>query len=121
MQTALIILGITVLVVAVDIAYEKCLAFLKKTRAHGLISDSLARFSDNLGSSKLLGRLKILTKEWCPYCLTPYMRRSHRYFFEKPLSIFGLWPYRCLHCKARFLKMLGRHFDNAHHSTRRET
>jgi transposase-like protein len=121
MQTALIILGITVLVVAVDIAYEKCLALLKKTRAHGLLSDSLAPFSEKLSSSKLLVRLKMLTKEWCPYCSSPYMRRSHRYFFEKPLSIFGLWPYRCLRCKARFQKTLGRHFDNASSPTRPET
>ena len=117
MQTAVIILGIAVLIIAVDFGYENLRAWLKNRAAYRLLFDSLAPFSEKLSSSKLLVRLKLLTKEWCPYCSSPYMRRSHRYFFEKPLSIFGLWPYRCLHCKARFLKMLGRHFDNARGET----
>jgi hypothetical protein len=121
MQTALIVLVVTVLIIAVDFAYEKGLAWLKKTDAHRSLSNSLAQFSEKLSSSKLLVRLGLLTKELCPYCSSMHMRRSHRYFFEKPLSIFGLWPYRCLQCKVRFLKMLGRHFDNADHSTRGET
>jgi hypothetical protein len=121
MQTTLIVLVVTVLIIAVDFAYEKGLAWLKKTDAHRSLSNSLAQFFEKLSSSKLLVRLGLLTKEWCPYCSNTHMRRSHRHFFEKPLSIFGLWPYRCLHCKARFLKMLGRHFDNAHHSTHGET
>jgi transposase-like protein len=121
MQTALIVLVVTVLIIAVDFAYEKGLAWLKKNGRSPMLSNSLAQVSEKLSSSKLLVRIGLLTKEWCPYCSSTHMRRSHRYFFEKPLSLFGLWPYRCLHCKARFLKMLGRHFDNAPHSTRRET
>jgi hypothetical protein len=90
MQTALIVLAITVLIIAVDFAYEKGLAWLKQTDAHRSLSDSLAQFSDKLSSSKLLIRLKMLPQELCPYCSSMNMRRSHRYFFEKPLSIFGL-------------------------------
>src|ERR1041384_8684963 len=115
MQTALLILGITVLIIAVDMAYKNCLALFKNTRAHRLLSDSLAQASEKLSSAEFLVRLRMLTKESCPYCSTMKMRRSHRNFFEKPLSIFGLWPYRCLHCKARFLKILGRYFYNGHH------
>jgi transposase-like protein len=118
MQTALLILGITVLIIAVDIAYNNGLALFKNTRAHRLLSDSHARFSEKVSLCKLLGHLKMLSKESCPYCSTMNMRRSHRYSFEKTVSIFGLWPYRCVHCKARFLKKLGRHFNNADHPTR---
>jgi transposase-like protein len=121
MKTAVIILGVAVLIIAVDFGYENLRAWLKNRAAYRLLFDSLAPFSEKLSSSKLLVRLKLLTKEWCPYCSSPYMRRSHRYFFEKPLSIFGLWPYRCQHCKARFLKMLGRHFDNTDHKQAGET
>lgn len=130
MQTALIILAVTILVITVDFAFEIVRSRLKNSGAHRLLFDSLARFSEKLqgitilpklSSSKLLSRLKMLTEESCPYCSSTHMRRSHRYFFEKPLSIFSLWPYRGLHCKARFLKMPGRHFDNARHPTRGET
>src|ERR1041384_2006035 len=113
MQTAVIILAITGLIIAVDFLFETVRSWFKTSSAHRLLSDSLGQFSDKISSSKLLIRLKMFTKESCPYCSTMKMRRSHRYFFEKPLSIFGLWPYRCVHCKARFLKMLGRRFDNA--------
>src|ERR1041384_1664407 len=121
MQTAVIILAITGVIIAVDFLFETVRSWFKTSSAHRLLSDSLAQFSDKLSSSKLLIRLKVLHKESRPSCSTMNMRRSHRSSFEKPLSIVGLWPYRCLHCKARFLKMLGRHFDNAQNSTHGET
>src|ERR1044071_6737968 len=121
MRTGLIILALAVLIIAVNFAYENVLAWFRNLAAHRFLVESLARFSAKLNSSKFLVGLKTLTEQSCPYCSDTHMRRSHRYSFEKPLSIFGLWPYRCLHCKARFLKMLGRHFDNAQNSTRGET
>ena len=96
MQTALLILKIAVLTIAVGFFRS----WFKTSSAHRLLSDALVRASERLSSSKLFVRLRMLTTELCPHCSTMNMRRSHRYFFEKPFSIFGVWPYRCLHGKA---------------------
>ena len=116
MNTMLNILLASILVIAVDFVYTA----LSKRRVYRPIGDSLARLChwrvrifQDLTSSKLLTQLKSLTGESCPNCLSTNIRRSHRrYSSEKPLSIFGLWPYRCSDCKARFWKTLGRHFVN---------
>ena len=116
MNTMLYILLASILVIAVDFAYTA----LSKSHVYRSIGDSLARvwhravrILHDLTSSKLGAELKVLTGESCPNCLSTNIRRSHRrYSLEKPLSIFGLWPYRCSDCKARFWKTLGRHFVN---------
>jgi len=118
MNTLLNILMATVLVIAVDFVYTA----LNKRRIYRSMGHSLAPLSDwgvrviqDLTSSKLLAQFKLLTSDSCPKCLSTDIRRSHRrYSLEKPMSIFGLWPYRCSVCKARFRKMLGRHFRSIH-------
>src|SRR5689334_11458127 len=50
--------------------------------------------------------LKTFTIATCPYCLSANVRRSHRHFYEKPLSLLGIRPLRCLRCYARSWKFL---------------
>src|SRR5689334_476934 len=50
--------------------------------------------------------LKTFTIATCPYCLSAHLRRSHRHFYEKPLSLLGIRPLRCLRCYARSWKFL---------------
>jgi hypothetical protein len=38
----------------------------------------------------------------CPSCESPDVRRSRRRWFERPISVFGLFPFRCSACRARF-------------------
>ena len=51
-------------------------------------------------------RLKTFTIATCPYCLSAHVRRSHRHFYEKPLSLLGIRPLRCLRCYTRSWKFL---------------
>jgi len=111
MSTLLNILLASIFVIAVDFAYS----LLNKLEIQRSLRDSLPqlshwRLSQTLNSFKFVARLKLLTDDSCPSCRGTNIGRSHRYFFEKPLSIFGVWPYRCSDCKARFRKTLGRHF-----------
>ena len=96
MHTMLNILLASIFVIAVDFAYTA----LSKRVVYRSMGDSLARLwqrgvriSQSLTSSKLGAQLKSLTGESCPNCLSTNIRRSHRYSFEKLVSIFGLWPY----------------------------
>lgn len=50
--------------------------------------------------------LTMLTKASCPYCLSTQVRPSHRRFYEKPMSLFGPRPFRCLRCSARCWKLM---------------
>jgi hypothetical protein len=116
MSTLSSILLASIFVIAIDFGYS----VLNKLRVHRSLRDSLPRLShcrvlQKLIPSKFLAHLKLLTDESCPYCRSTNIARSHRrYSLEKPLSILGLWPYRCSDCKARFRKMLGRHFRSIH-------
>jgi len=96
------ILLIGILVIAIDVAWS---SWIGNTAVYQSVRDSLSRFSSGWRI-----RLTLLNKDPCPECLSTNIRRSHRYCFEKPVSIFGLWPYRCSDCNARFWKSLGRHF-----------
>lgn len=40
----------------------------------------------------------------CPACGDHEVRRSRRRVLERILSAFGLFPYRCQRCDARFLR-----------------
>ncbi len=111
MSTLVNILLASIFIIAVDFAYS----LLNKWDVQKLLRDSLPRLSgwriyQKLNLSKFLPDRRVLTDESCPYCRSTQIARSHRYFFEKPISIFGVWPYRCSDCKARFRKTLGRHF-----------
>lgn len=56
--------------------------------------------------SRILVHLKTFTKASCPYCLSTQVWQSHRHFYEKPLSLLGIRPLRCLRCYARSWKFL---------------
>ena len=58
MQSALIILGIAVLIIAVDFAYDKLRGLVKNRAAYRLLFDSIAPFSEKLSLSKLLVQTK---------------------------------------------------------------
>ncbi|NYF80951.1 hypothetical protein HDF17_003271 [Granulicella arctica] len=46
----------------------------------------------------------------CSNCGGGTLQRSKRRFFEYPLSLLGLWPFRCKECNVRFLKYSKRSF-----------
>ena len=56
--------------------------------------------------SRILAHLKTFTKASCPHCLSTQLRQSHRHFYEKPLSLLGIRPLRCLRCYTRSWKFL---------------
>lgn len=120
MSTLSSILLAAIFVIAIDFVYS----LLNKLEVQRLLRDSLPQLSDRrviekLNAFKFVARLKLLIDDSCPSCRGTNIGRSHRYFFEKPLSIFGVWPYRCSDCKARFRKTLGRHFVQAASSSKR--
>jgi hypothetical protein len=115
MSTLLSILLASIFVIAVDFAYS----LLSRVHLHRSFPNPLARLLEKLSSSRFFANLKLLTDESCPSCRSANIKRSHRYFFERPLSIFGVWPYRCSDCKARFRKTLGRHFLQPESSSNR--
>ena len=40
----------------------------------------------------------------CRKCGGNTIQRSKRKLLEYPLSLFGIWPFRCKECSVRFLK-----------------
>jgi hypothetical protein len=88
MQTALLILKIAVLTIAVGFFRS----WFKTSSAHRLLSDARVRASERLSSSKLFVRLRMMTKESCPYCSTMNMRRLTDISLKSPSAslAFGL-------------------------------
>jgi hypothetical protein len=55
---------------------------------------------------KLASHLRIRK---CPHCHSYAVRRSHRKnLVESALSFWGIYPFRCENCNARFRKLYGR-------------
>jgi len=38
----------------------------------------------------------------CPSCGSDNVHRSRRKWYERPISLIGIRPYRCYHCDRRF-------------------
>ncbi len=54
----------------------------------------------------------------CPLCRTPTTHRSKARFYDFPLLLIFLRPYRCMSCYKRFYKFAG---AENHESTPEET
>jgi transposase-like protein len=47
-------------------------------------------------------------EERCPYCIdSDWVRRSHFRWYDAPLWVIGVSPYRCLTCYRRFYAFRG--------------
>jgi hypothetical protein len=65
--------------------------------------------ADGMKHVGIIGRLARHIIRKCPYCDSPDIRRAHRKnLIESALSFWGIYPFRCESCNARFRKLYGR-------------